>query len=145
LPPIPTGQVILGIRKLFPPIETRVFYTNPNARNVTGKERYSAPFFFEPNFTCVVECLPSCIAPGEKPKFPPTTSGSVYVCMCVCVARVDTAVCMVGSGVYVSFVRTCVRHTVVYTRSCVQTCLGICLRARSCICVCARACVGGAA
>ena len=26
--------------------------------NTTGRERYSAPFFFEPNFTCVVECLP---------------------------------------------------------------------------------------
>ena len=43
--------------------------------NTTGRERYSAPFFFEPNFSCVVECIESCVPPGEKPKFPPTTSG----------------------------------------------------------------------
>ncbi|KAJ0406732.1 hypothetical protein P43SY_004557 [Pythium insidiosum] len=28
--------------------------------NVTGAERFSVPFFYEPNFTCRVECFPSC-------------------------------------------------------------------------------------
>lgn len=44
--------------------------------NTTGAPRYSMPFFFEPNFACVVECLPSCrAADGALPKYPPITSG----------------------------------------------------------------------
>ena len=118
----------------------RVFDTNPNARHFTGKERYSAPFFFEPNFTCIVECLPSCVAPGEKPKFPPTTSGSVYVCICVCTAHVDTAVCMVGSGVYVTFVSTCVRHGLVNVLVRASVPGYLFAHAIVHVCVCARVC-----
>lgn len=40
-----------------------------------GRERYSVPFFFEPNFDCVVECLPTCHDEKNPPKWPPTTSG----------------------------------------------------------------------
>ncbi|GMF31885.1 unnamed protein product [Phytophthora fragariaefolia] len=43
--------------------------------NVSGGERYSVPFFFEPNFTCRVECFPSCVSEDNPPKYPPTTSG----------------------------------------------------------------------
>ena len=39
------------------------------------KERYSMPFFFEPSFDTVVECLPVCCSKDNPPKFPPTTSG----------------------------------------------------------------------
>jgi hypothetical protein len=103
-----------------------------------SKERYSAPFSFEPNFSCVVECLPSCVAPGEKPTFPPTISGSVYVCVCVCIRH--TAVGMVGSDVYVSFVYTCVRpgRVNVFVRASVPVYLfarvivHVCVRARVC-------------
>ncbi|CAK0779497.1 hypothetical protein CVIRNUC_004789 [Coccomyxa viridis] len=38
-------------------------------------DRYSIPFFFEPNFDTQVECLPSCCSPDHPPRFPPTTSG----------------------------------------------------------------------
>jgi isopenicillin N synthase-like dioxygenase len=43
-------------------------------------ERYSIPFFFEPNFDTVVQCLEVCCKDprtGERmpPKYPPTTSG----------------------------------------------------------------------
>ena len=43
----------------------------------TLKERYSCAFFMEPGFDTVVDAhdvLPFC-APGEKPIFPPITSG----------------------------------------------------------------------
>ena len=40
-----------------------------------GDERYSIPFFYEPNFDTVVECVDVFLRPGEKAKYPPTTSG----------------------------------------------------------------------
>lgn len=39
------------------------------------RERYSIPFFFEPTFDAVVECLESCCSPENPPKYPSTTSG----------------------------------------------------------------------
>ncbi|XP_052199939.1 2-oxoglutarate-Fe(II) type oxidoreductase hxnY isoform X2 [Diospyros lotus] len=35
------------------------------------QERYSIPFFVEPNHDCVVECLPTCQSEENPPKFPP--------------------------------------------------------------------------
>ncbi|KAI8476259.1 MAG: hypothetical protein J3K34DRAFT_272372 [Monoraphidium minutum] len=43
--------------------------------SVAGRERYSIPFFFEPNFSAVVECLPCCVTPGRPPAYAPTTAG----------------------------------------------------------------------
>uniref|UniRef100_K3WQT0 Fe2OG dioxygenase domain-containing protein n=1 Tax=Globisporangium ultimum (strain ATCC 200006 / CBS 805.95 / DAOM BR144) TaxID=431595 RepID=K3WQT0_GLOUD len=47
--------------------------------NITGKERYSVPFFYEPNYTCTVECFPSCVSESNPAKYPPTTSGEHLV------------------------------------------------------------------
>jgi isopenicillin N synthase-like dioxygenase len=41
--------------------------------NRTGRERYSIAVFGDPNPDALVECLPSCLAPGEAPKYPPVT------------------------------------------------------------------------
>jgi isopenicillin N synthase-like dioxygenase len=41
--------------------------------NVSGRERYSVPFFFSGNPDQVVECLPSCLESGEAPRYPRTT------------------------------------------------------------------------
>jgi isopenicillin N synthase-like dioxygenase len=38
-------------------------------------ERYSIPFFYEPNFDTQVECLAVCCSVENPPKYPPTTSG----------------------------------------------------------------------
>ena len=43
--------------------------------NESGRERYSLPFFFEPNFGCVVECLPNFCSDDNPPKYTPTTYG----------------------------------------------------------------------
>jgi len=43
--------------------------------NAAGVQRLSAPFFFEPSFDAVVECLPCCCGPDNPPRYPPTTAG----------------------------------------------------------------------
>jgi len=43
--------------------------------NRTGEERYSAPFFFDPHMTTLVEPLPSCVPAGERPRFEPVVYG----------------------------------------------------------------------
>jgi isopenicillin N synthase-like dioxygenase len=41
--------------------------------NASGKERYSVPFFYTGNYAFNVECIPTCLSPGELPKYPPVT------------------------------------------------------------------------
>jgi isopenicillin N synthase-like dioxygenase len=41
--------------------------------NASGRERYSVPFFYEGRTEHEVVCLANCLAPGEEPKYAPTT------------------------------------------------------------------------
>jgi isopenicillin N synthase-like dioxygenase len=43
--------------------------------NTTGRERYSIPFFFDPTYHTVVECIASCISEDSPAKYPPITWG----------------------------------------------------------------------
>lgn len=45
------------------------------AINRSGKERYSIPFFFGPNYDTVLEALPSCVDEDHPAKYEPVTSG----------------------------------------------------------------------
>ncbi|CAI5493758.1 unnamed protein product [Closterium sp. Naga37s-1] len=42
---------------------------------VLAAGRVSLPFFFEPNFDCLVDCVPSRVNNANPARFPPTTSG----------------------------------------------------------------------
>ena len=46
--------------------------------NTSGSERYSAPFFVDPSYDTVVECLDVCCNEESPPLYAPTTSG-VYI------------------------------------------------------------------
>eukprot|EP00475_Leptophrys_vorax_P010389 TRINITY_DN16991_c0_g4_i1.p1 TRINITY_DN16991_c0_g4~~TRINITY_DN16991_c0_g4_i1.p1 ORF type:complete len:270 (-),score=64.55 TRINITY_DN16991_c0_g4_i1:68-877(-) len=43
--------------------------------NLSGQERFSMPFFFEPNFDTIVDCISTCCSPENPPKFTPVKSG----------------------------------------------------------------------
>jgi isopenicillin N synthase-like dioxygenase len=38
-------------------------------------ERYSIPFFYEPHFDTIVECIDACLSEGDIPKYKTTTAG----------------------------------------------------------------------
>jgi len=49
--------------------------TEHMAVNSSGRERYATPFFFSPDVTYEMSCLPSCQSPDNPPKYEPITYG----------------------------------------------------------------------
>jgi isopenicillin N synthase-like dioxygenase len=43
--------------------------------NASGRERYSIPVFYDPDFDTVVECLPNCSSALNPPKYSPIIAG----------------------------------------------------------------------
>jgi len=48
---------------------------NPPRDKAPDSLRQSLVFFHQPNYDAMVECLPSCLAPGEAPRYAPISSG----------------------------------------------------------------------
>jgi isopenicillin N synthase-like dioxygenase len=48
---------------------------NPPREQANNSLRQSLVYFHQPNYDAMVECLPSCLAPGEKPKYEAISSG----------------------------------------------------------------------
>ncbi|MQT14924.1 isopenicillin N synthase family dioxygenase [Segnochrobactrum spirostomi] len=48
---------------------------NPGMSSEENIDRLSIVFFHQPNYDAVIECLPSCLAPGESPIYAPISSG----------------------------------------------------------------------
>ena len=53
-----------------------VYVSTPHRVLSPAQERYSVAFFGDANPNALVETLPTCLAPGETPRYPPITSGA---------------------------------------------------------------------
>jgi len=56
-------------------ISTMHRVVNPPREAAAGNRRLSIPFFFQPNYDAVIECLPTCCGPDHPPRYEPVTSG----------------------------------------------------------------------
>lgn len=48
---------------------------NPDAGSPVSTRRQSMPFFHNANYQALIECLPSCVAAGERPTYEPVYAG----------------------------------------------------------------------
>jgi isopenicillin N synthase-like dioxygenase len=75
-PPIP-GTLVVNIGDLLARWTNDLFRSTPHrVVNRSGRERYSLAVFYDPDFNADVSAIPSCLAPGESPRYPPTTCGA---------------------------------------------------------------------
>jgi isopenicillin N synthase-like dioxygenase len=79
VPPVP-GAFVINIGDLMARwtndrwVSTLHRVVNP-AGPAAMARRQSFAFFHQPNWHQAIECLPTCLAPGEKPKYEPVFSG----------------------------------------------------------------------
>lgn len=56
----------------------RFLATPHRASNRSAVDRYAIPFFYDPNATTLIECLPSCRDAHNPPRYPSQTFGEYY-------------------------------------------------------------------
>ena len=71
-PPLIPGTFLVNLGNIMKRWSNdRFLSTAHGVLNASGRDRYSIAFFYSPNPDAVIECLPSCVGPGNPPRYPP--------------------------------------------------------------------------
>jgi isopenicillin N synthase-like dioxygenase len=75
-PPLP-GSLVMNVGDMLHRWSNgRLLSTPHRVINRSGRERYSCPFFHDPNVAAEIAPLPSCTGPGNPPRFAPQVFGA---------------------------------------------------------------------
>jgi isopenicillin N synthase-like dioxygenase len=79
--PVP-GAFVINIGDMMARWTNDLYKSTPHrVLNRSPRDRYSAAFFFDPNFHTRVECLPTCASATRPVRYPPTTAGEHVLAM----------------------------------------------------------------
>jgi isopenicillin N synthase-like dioxygenase len=71
-PPLIPGTFLVNLGNMMKRWSNDRFLSTPHGvLNDSGTDRYSIAFFYSPSVDSVIECLPSCVGPGNPPRYPP--------------------------------------------------------------------------
>ena len=71
--PVKPGMFVVNIGDLMSIWTNDLYASTPHrVRNVSGKKRYSFPYFYGPGKDASIECLETCQSPDNPPKYAPT-------------------------------------------------------------------------
>ena len=70
------GSFVVNVAVMLAQWTTGRWQSTPHlVRNLSGGDRYSCPYFFDPDMDAVISALPSCIGPDNPPRHPPVRYG----------------------------------------------------------------------
>jgi len=71
-PPVIPGTFLVNLGNMMKRWSNDRFLSTPHGvLNDTGRDRYSIAFFYSPDPDAVIECLPTCVGPGNPPRYSP--------------------------------------------------------------------------
>jgi isopenicillin N synthase-like dioxygenase len=76
-PPAVPGTFVVNTGAMLARYSNDRFRATPHrVINRNGASRYAIPFFLGPNHDSIVDCVPTCVAPDNPPRYEPTTYGA---------------------------------------------------------------------